>query len=241
MAITVSATTTNSFDDIVLKVWVITGGTTTGTVTPVISGAFQSPTFSLTPTNTGSLILVGAYNANNDSVAITPNANNTVNDSGTTTAHTNTYWEGHWTGTVTGGTPITTLGGTDSASWNAWIGMEIKNVTTAAIDASTPVAAHALTPVTSASFTPPAGALLIAFLLTETSAVGVVGVSDTGSHTWVQTGTTFSTGFEGTAAVFTTTIPSGTKQQPVGTPSMQDALGGNILALGQAILRSSVW
>jgi hypothetical protein len=215
VAFTVSAAATNLYSsgNVSLKVYVVTGGSETGGASSVVcTGGFETPTFTLTPVDSNSVIVEGVINANS-ATALTPNSSNSTDDASAAGA-SQYWWDGHWTGTVTGGVAITTLGGTNDNSFNAFGAYEVAPSGSPAIDASTPAAALSATgvsPAVTASFTPPSGAVLVALVGSDGSAAQVISISDTSglSLTWTQRGTTYSVGFEGTFAIFTTTMPGG--------------------------------
>lgn len=211
MSKTVTATAANGFDAVLLKVYVVTKGSESGGASSaVVSGAFGTPTFTLTPVDSGSQIVEGIYNAEPAPPLLTPNANNATDDDGLTGLGGNgAYWFGHWTGAVTGGTAITTLGGTNDDEWNAWAAYEVTpSGGSPAIDASTPAAVVGTeASATTAAFSPPAGSVLVAIVLTSSTAAPSLAVSDSDSLTWTERGTTYSAAFEGTSAVFTATVP----------------------------------
>lgn len=235
-AITVTASVTNAYQPVNLKTYVIDGGKAGGSV--VTGGAYASPQFTLTPAASGSLLLAGAYNAQ-DGTAITPAASEARDDSGGTA---NAWLDGHYTGTVTAGTGVT-LGGTDNAGWNAWSGYEAEPAAAGAspvIDATTPAAAAGSgSSATTASFSPPAGALLVAIVQSDGSAAQAVTMSSTGQAlTWTQAGTTFSAGYEGTEAVYTATVPGGgggTQQAPAATTNAASGVSASGATLNGSV------
>jgi hypothetical protein len=252
MSFTVEATASNGFDSLCLKVYVVTNGAEGGSHTN--DGNFTTPTFSLTPTDSNSVIVEGVYDAQDTPPALTPNTNNVTDDSGYGTAsHPGGYWFGHWDGAVTATTPITTLGGSDDDAWNAWAAYEvIPSGGTPAIDASTPAAAIGVSDTgassTTAAFTPPAGSVLVAILLSDNSADPGFAMSDTSGLglTWTQRGTTYiSFGFVGSSAIFTTTLPAGETSTGTAAVTLKKmkvsaASAGHSVGVGNLKLRKMV-
>ena len=117
MSFTVSASAANGADDVLLKVYVVTKGAESGGAVAV-NGGYGTPEWTLTPNGTGSVIVAGDVEANAGGVQLTPAANNTTDDHGSTSV-SNPYWFGHYTGTVTSGSGVT-LGGTNDNAYNAW-------------------------------------------------------------------------------------------------------------------------
>lgn len=213
MAFTVTAGLTNGGDSLVLKVWVITSGTEAGgnVATGYLSFASPPAEFSFTPTYSGSLIVEALNNTEGASGQTwTLAANNALDDSGATANAAGAYWDGHYTGTVTAATPVT-LGCSQTTGSNtfAYAAYEVKASGTPAIDASTPAAVlGSATAGTTASFTPPANAVLVAIITSDAGSAQVPSISDTSGMglVWTQRGTTWSTAYQGTAVVYTTTI-----------------------------------
>lgn len=196
-------------DDIVLKVYVVTGGTEAGGAV-VVDGDYGSPSFSISPNGTGSVIVEGIYDADNNN-ALTPIAKNSTDDKGTTTDAGRSWWFGHYTGTVNGST--CTLGAADDGGWTAWGAYEVMpaGASTPAIDSSTPAAAdipdsHSRS-ATTAFFVAPAGAVLVALAVTQAPDDPGFSVSDTTGLVWTQRGTTYAA-YNPVSAVFTATVPS---------------------------------
>jgi hypothetical protein len=208
---TVTATATLAHDDVVLLPYVITNGAEGGGE-PVVSGGYGAPEFTLTPAAGGSVVVAGVYDAGGGG-QLSPAAGNATDDDGLTSGNGNSWWYGHYAGTVTEGDAVT-LGGTNDDGWNAWGAYEvIPSGGSPAIDPSTPAAVHALNPpdesATTAPFTPPAGSVLVAIILSDGTGAQGFAVSDTSGLglTWTQRGA-YSVGYVGSSAVFTTTIPA---------------------------------
>jgi len=205
---TVTGSATNGFDNVVLKVWVITGGTEAGGSSACGGGA-TGPVFTLTPAASGSVIVEQVGNYSN-TTALTWEADNTQDD-----AQVTTYCriaDAHYTGTVTASSPVT-LGSSNTSIWGAWTACEVIPSGTAAIDSATPAAVQGdLASATTAAFSPPAGAVLVASVQAMGNATQALSVSDTSGLglTWTQRGTTYSQSYEGSAALFTATVPGGT-------------------------------
>lgn len=219
----VTASLTNPYDSVILKVWVVTNGTEAGGAV-ISTGGWATPTFSMTPEASGSKVVEGIFGFDS-ATAIIPAANNAADDSGLS-AMGFACWDGHYTGTVTDGTPIS-LGGTDNNSWNVWAGYEIIPDGSVAIDASSPAAVVGTTSsAQTAEFTPPGSSVLVSIILSNGSAAQSITVSDNSGLglSWTPRGTPRSIGYQGTCAVYTTTIPSGFK---VDTESLPDATQGS--------------
>jgi hypothetical protein len=196
----VTVTADNGWQPIILKTWVITGGIESGG-SYVVSGPYGTPEFSLTPAGSGSVIVEGIYSSQ-DTVTPAMAGSNAADDSGVP------WMVGHYTGTVTAGSPVT-LGGTDSDGWNDYAAYEVIPSGTAAIDASTPAAAVGTSSAAAtATFTPPSGAVLVAIVLANGTAAQTFSVSDTLGLTWTGHGT-HSGGYTGSSAVFTATVTGG--------------------------------
>ena len=238
MTFTVTASLTNGWQDAEIKVWVITGGTEAGGTVNVALN-YGTPEFSFTPGGSGSVIVLGVYGGQ-DNTGITPAAGNTVTDSSSGGAEP-CWMFAHYTGTVTEGTPVT-LGGSDGNEWNSWGAYEVLSAGSAAIDSSTPAAAGTgSSSTTSPSFAPPAGAVLVAVVTAIGTGTQAVTISDTSGLglTWTQRGTTQSSGYTGTAAVFTATVPGGggadaDAGDAAGTGAAENAVAGIGPAAGDA-------
>lgn len=207
---TVTATATNPHDDTVLKVFDVDNGQTGGKF--VVNGGFSNPSFTLTPNVSGSILVEGAE-VLNGSTAVTPAANNTTTDSGTTAGVGAPYWFGKYTGAVTAGTAAS-MGGTDGATWSTWAGYEVEPQTglTASLDsAGTPPAADSGADsegsVSTAAFTPAAGSELVAIVEGNGNAAQALAVSDANGLNWTEQGSTYSAAFDGSIAVFTAAVP----------------------------------
>jgi hypothetical protein len=216
MAITVTATQgTDTFNGIALAVRVYTGAVEAG-------GA--SNTFHVSP-GTGPA-----------AVSLTPNASNsmlvfgtTLDTSGTFTAAANNAYDnnsfapfgvgigdGHYTGTVTSGTPVTVGSSAPTASdhYNC-AAYEIRpsGGSTPALDGSGPAWAttsSAIT-VTTASFTPPAGSVLVALIESFASGTGsgqTMTVSDTSGLAWTQRAALSYANQSEAVFIFTATVPA---------------------------------
>ena len=211
MQVTAQVPAGTAYGNVVLKVYVCTGVTETGGAVVTRAISFTTPPeFSLTPAHSGSLVVAALSNVANGTETWTPAANNTTDDTGTTAVHPAGYWYGHYTGTVTGGTPVT-LGCTETTNnFFAAAGFELPASGSPAIDASTPAAVSGSTVlVTSGRFTPIANSVLVAVVLgnpgTSGQTVSVIDNSGLGL-TWTQRGL-YTAAFSGTAAVFTATLP----------------------------------
>lgn len=209
-AFTVTATGGSLHDDIILKVWVVTGGAEAGGDYTADDG-YGEPEFTLAPAASGSVIVAGVYDAGGGT-ALTPASHNATDDDGTTDGQGNSWWYGHYTGTVTEGDAVT-LGGSNDNGWNSWAAYEVIPNGTPAIDASTPAAVdenvNTGDAATTAPFSPPYGAVLVAIALTNSSAESgfTVTVSDTSGLglTWTER-QSYGAGYIGASAVFTTTV-----------------------------------
>ena len=212
-AFTVTATGADLHDDIILKVWVVTGGSGSGGAFTA-DGGYGEPEFTLTPDGSGSVVVAAVYDAGGGT-ALAPAAGNATDDSGATDGQGNSWWYGHYTGTVTEGDAVA-LGGANDDGWNSWGAYEVvPSGGSPVIDASTPAAVdedvNSGDAATTAPFTPPYGAVLVAIALTNSSAESGfdVSVSDTSGLglAWTER-QSYGVGYIGASAVFTTTVQS---------------------------------
>ena len=221
MAFTVTATQSGSSSShgVALTVRVLTnavesGGAAVGNRST--SGAVASG--SLTPNFSGSYI---AFSVSADNVTSMPAvaANNTYDK---TTGNATDVWstaQGHYTGTVTGGTPLTfgagTAGAADHSNWCAY---EVPaSGGTITLDGSSPTPVALLTSgtaISTASFTPPAGSVLVAEVCAGGSGAGTgvtVAMTDTSGGlvgAWTQRITSLAADNFQPTYVFTATVGS---------------------------------
>jgi hypothetical protein len=221
MAMTVTAVMsgTPANEHIYLWIRVYTSAAETGgaSVASLNASGGASVTASLTPNFSGSLPLF-ALTADNWGGSYTAASNNTI-DSGSNDSDSWGAGFGRYTGTVTGGTPLTfgasgVGGGCDYSTWACY---ELPGSGgSPSLDASSPALASAtgsgIKTVTSASFTPPGGSVIVAMVCgggTGTSGTFTISVSDTGGGlTWTKrAGNT--TAADQNTAVFTATVGGG--------------------------------
>jgi Glycosyl hydrolase family 26 len=239
---TVSAAIDNFNDGGALKVFAVTGVTETGGA----SGQLQAfgpaaDTVSVTPAASGSFIMFGVFERN--TVALTAAANNTFTDTGAIgTAYT--YAEGRYTGTVTGGSPVTAGSSTAPNDWNDIVAYELKSSGTPAVDGSTPAVVTGLaSPLVTATFTPPGGAVLCAVVMSSVTgtAASTITITDNSGLglVWTRRAVVTQTGsYAGVAAIFTATVPAGSPSGSASTgvtitPSATGSKGGGSIGRGQ--------
>jgi hypothetical protein len=215
VAITVTATPGTGTSGALLRVLVLTGATAAGgansTTTSTTTGGW-----SLTPSGSNSYPVwaVTDYSAQN---AFTSRTNNTLRDNFDATS--GMYLAtGNYSGTVTGGTPVTvgaTLHSGDSC-FGAAYEILASGGTTPALDGSSPVAVSeptGATALTTASFTPPAGSVVVAICTAANFPSTAWSVSDSSSMTWTSRASNGSS-----MAIFTATVPSGGAAAPIIPP-----------------------
>jgi hypothetical protein len=216
-AYTITATAAGGADNgIEMLLQVLTGATEAGgTSAQNGTSASSAATSSVTPAATSSLIVWSAYDSGTGGAAFTAAANNTLYTQGAG-GFGEHYAFGHYSATVTGGTPVTAGAAGTNGDPLQWAIYEVlaSGGSTPAVDASSPAVVTAPTGlvVTTASFTPPAGAVLAALVTLDGggSSLPTLAMSDTGGAlTWTVRAVN-TTGNSGMAAVVTTTIPGGT-------------------------------
>ena len=240
---TVTAAIDNFNDGGALKVFVVTGAAEAGGG----SGQLQAfgpaaDTVTVTPAASGSLILFGVFERN--TVALVAAASNSITDTGGIgTAYT--YAEGKYTGTVTGGSPVTAGCSTAPNDWNDIVAYELKAAGSPLVDASTPAVVTGLaSPLVTASFTPPGGAVLAAVVMSSCVATGASTITITDNSglglAWTRRAVVTQAGsYAGVAAIFTATIPAGSPSGSASTgititPSATGSKGGGSIGRGQA-------
>jgi hypothetical protein len=190
--------------EVFLQVLVLTGASEAGGA----NVGFLAATSSITPNHSNSFIAWGQVNVNATTIP-TPAASNTAYSSAAGSEGEG-FLAAHYSGTVTGGTPVT-VGGNISSCESAAYEVPSNGGGVPAIDASTPshVLPNRTTTATTASFTPPAGAVLVAVLLAyDTAASPVPYISDTEGLTWTQRA--FENAFsESMVVIWTATTPGG--------------------------------
>jgi hypothetical protein len=206
VAFTVSVTAPSISWTAYLKVIVLTGAAEAGGANGG-TDAFNAPSFSFTPTFSGSFIALGEHTPGNNLTAVASNTflDNTANG----TASPN-FADGYYSGTVTASSAVTLGATTPTGAWTTYSAYEVQNSGGWAIDGSSPAqATSGSSPVTSASFTPPAGAVLVAVLgYPPTAAAQSPAISDTSGLglTWTQQVINQGTN-HGLVAIWTATIP----------------------------------
>lgn len=209
MSFTVSAAITSQNGNGALKVFVTTGTAEAGGNAAGMA-AYAAANASLTPAQSGSLILFGILAVTGVYAAQVAEASNTFTDNAAT--GTSGYADGHYTGTVTSGTPVTIGASGPGGQWDALGAYELIPSGSPAIDASTPAAYTGNTsPFTSAAFTPPAGSVLAAVVMFEQSVSGTApAITDTSGLglTWTQRALYPGNAYAASVAVFTAKIPS---------------------------------
>jgi hypothetical protein len=189
---------------ITLKVIVAVGVTETG---GAVDGSviYGTPTVSLTPAESGSLILFGLYNGSS-STLFTAAEGSVLLDSAT--AGTLAFADGYYEGTVTEGTPAT-VGAEAFLAWEAIGAVELPASGDPAIDSSTPApATAAAATVTSPTFAPPTYAVLAAFLLFQAEGPSDCTIVDSSGlgMAWTQR-LSYQSTYEGAVVAWTTTVP----------------------------------
>ena len=213
-----------------LLVRVLTNATETGGAsTGGRNTAAGTPGGSLTP-NFSSSFVAFAIAADGASTMSAAAASNTYDF--TPGTHTDTWVSahGHYTGTVTSGTPLTFGAGSTpaSADHENWAAYEIPaSGGTITVDGSSPagVFGDILTSATTASFSPPAGAVLVA--MAAAGGTGVAGaltctITDTSGlgMTWTQrVVSSTNDGFQ-PCFVFTATVPTAAPDKAMGNPPL---------------------
>ena len=218
MAFTVTATATvDTFNGIGLGLKVLTGATAAGGASATYHNASAGPAAaSLTP-NFSSSLVVWAVSADESSVAFTAAANNALYESTLVTVY---LGDGHYSGTVTSGTPITcgTSLPSSAVEYNAAVyEVPASGGSTPALDGSTPAYASttSASAITTASFTPPAGSVLVACVEAIASGSGsgqVMTITDTSGLglVWTKRAGTGGIATQSEATyVYTATIPGG--------------------------------
>ena len=236
MSFTVTATAsgTGSTNGATMQVLVLTNAVEAGGGSGVFSNQGTAATVdaSVTPAASSSLVVFGLQAYPTTPAVATNNAyypGGVYDDTGDGSF----YVAGHYSGTVTAGTPVT-VGSSTSGQYSSVAAYEIKGVSGAPVlDGSTPawVTAQSSQAATSAAFTPPAGAVLAAVVIMDGDDSGSIAVamSDTSGLglTWTQRAIA-TTGTAGSqAVVYTATVPSGNHLS--GGPSMASAqLSGTV-------------
>ena len=208
MAFTVTASVPSFNNAAAIKIYVVTGASETGGNNAGVFANFGVPSATLTPAQSGSLIVLGL----DGDATFTAEPNNTYDDTGTIATSEN-YADGRYTGTVTSGTGVT-VGSSASVSGSACLAAyELVPNGTPAMDGSTPAAGTSTSnPVTSPSFTPPAGAVLAAVVPYDSTASSpTITISDTSGLglTWTKRVQFDGGGFAHGAVIYTATIPGG--------------------------------
>lgn len=218
MQVTAQTPAGSSYDSVVLKLFVCTGVTETGGAVKTGQLAFVTPPeFTLTPAGNGSLVLAAISNVASGTETWTPAANNATSNTGGPTLHSAGWWYGHYTGTTATGTPIT-LGCTETTNnFFVYGGIELLASGSPAIDASTPApVTGGVTFATSPQFSPPGSAVLVAVVLCNGGSAQTFSVVDSSGLglTWTQRSVQ-SVAFDGSAAIFTATLPSVIPPSPI--------------------------
>src|SRR6185312_7659671 len=225
MAMTVTATMSGAATNEHIYLWirVLTGATEAGgaSAAGLNASGGASVTASLTPNASASLPLF-ALTADNWGGSYTAAANNTIDSS----SNDSDSWGagfGRYTGTVTGGTPLTfgasgVGGGCDYSTW-ACYEVRSSGAGTPTVDGSSPALASAtgagIKTVTSASFTPPAGSVVVAMVCgggTGVSGAFTMTVSG-GGLAWTQRAGSATVTDQDTF-VFTATVPAASGWSP---------------------------
>lgn len=218
MAMTITATMSGATanEHIYLQVDVLTGATEAGgaSLNSIGASGGASAGGSLTPNASNSLIAFAISADNPGTNAFTALTNNSLTSTGLD-GDDWLYGHGHFTGTVTAGTPVAFGGSCTSSDYTTWAGYEVHSsgTSTPALDASAPALASAtgagVKTVTSASFNPPAGSVLVAKIVaggSGTSGSLAMAVSG-GSLTWTQRAGN-PTVTDQSTYVFTATVPA---------------------------------
>jgi hypothetical protein len=217
VAITVTATQgTDTFNGIALAVRVYTGAVEAGGASNTfhVSPGTGPAAVSLTPNATSSLpVFCTSLDTN---TAVTAATNNAY-DNNSSTPFGVSVGDGHYTGTVTSGTPVTVGSSAPTASdhYNC-AAYEIRpsGGSTPALDGSGPAWATTSTAitVTTASFTPPPGSVLVALIESFASGTGsgqTMTVSDTSGLAWTQRAAISFANQSEAVFIFTATVPAG--------------------------------
>jgi hypothetical protein len=230
MTVTATAAGAASNRHIYLQVDVATGAAEAGGAALAGIGASggASAGGSLTPNFSSSLVCFALSADNPGTASFTALSGNSVTPTGLDSDDW-LYGAGHFTGTVTAGTPVAFGGSCTSSDYTTWAGYEVPSSggTTPVLDGSAPVLATATTKtVTSASFTPPAGAVLVAKIV-----IGCSGTSGSctmtvtgGSLTWTQRAGNPVVADQDTF-IFTATVPGGGGAVPAASPVLARAPG----------------
>jgi hypothetical protein len=201
-----------------LRLLVLTGAVEGGGASAGAASASGAtvPQASLTPNGTNSLP-VFAISQDSATAMGAAAASNTYDS---TTHDTTDNWssaQGHYTGTVTQGTPVTVGAGaigTGAPDHGNWAVYEVRSAggATPSIDASTPVLAstEALATVSTVFFNPPAGAVLVALITGGGlgSGSGMTMTVSGGGLTWTQRVTSSASDTFQPCFIFTTTVPA---------------------------------
>lgn len=239
MLVTAQTPAADSYDSVVLKLFVLTGVTETGGTADAGPIHFSTPpTWSFTPAASGSLILESLSNVASGVEAWTPAANNATTTSGGPTLHSAGWWYGHYTGTVTGGTPVT-LGCTETTNnFFTRLALELKASGSPAIDASSPAAVTgSITFATTAQFTPPGDAVLVAMVQCNGGTVQTFSIVDSSGLglTWTQRAI-YSSAFNGSGVIFTTTLPHVIPPPPITQSASGQAAPGPLTVTFPSLL-----
>lgn len=123
--------------------------------------------------------------------------------------------QGHYSGTVTGGTPLTYGAGSAAGDHSNWCAYEIPASGSVTVDGSSPALAstESAAAVTTASFTPPAGSVLAAMVAAGGTGTGTgitVTMTDTSGLglTWTRRAISSTSDNFQPAYIFTATVPS---------------------------------
>jgi len=191
--ITATQSGSSAFKGMALLVKVLTGAIEGGGVTAAgnsLAGAVAQA--SITPSATNSKP-VFAISFDGSSAGFGAAAtNNTYFDNAGDVTDLWSYAHGHYTGTVTSGTPVTVGAGTAIGDHSNWAVLELQpsGGSTPVVDASSPplVQSDTLLSVSTANFTPPLGSVLVALVVAGGSASGT-GITMTvsgGGLAWTQ-------------------------------------------------------
>lgn len=236
MAFTVTATqsgSSSSAGGVFLRLLVLTGANAAGgTAAAGVSGSGATAQASISPAGTSSLIV---YALSVDGVAVpAAAASNTYYGTSDNTTFTWGSAHGHYSGTVTAGTPVTAGAGSAAGDHSNWAIYEILATggSTPALDASTPTYAagsDTATAATTASFTPPPGSVLVAMIIAGGTATGTgitMTVTDTASSglVWTRRAVSSTSDSFQPCWVYTTTM-AGPSGGPVRLPQQISRLG----------------
>ncbi len=220
LSVTAAESGAGAYNGMALTVKVLTGQASSPIGATASSGSITTPEVSITPSGTGSYVYGAVYNANVQTL-FTAAANTTFSQNVGDNTNGVAYGTFRLTATTTASTPVT-VGATAPAETAGYLSialLEILKGTGLAEDSSSPAGVNTTSAETlsTAVFTPPAGSLLVAQVVANSTGDGTnsmaVTVSDSSGLTWTRRAfytTTIGSATYEAVSIWTATVPAAT-------------------------------